>query len=58
MTLGWLSMSAQDWEDALKFRELAGKRPLVEEFLLELAAAAYDHMENGKARFGVVLSMS
>jgi len=45
------------WEDALKFRGLAGKCPLVEEFLLELAASAYDHMENGKARFGVVLSM-
>jgi len=45
------------WEDALKFRGLAGKCPLVEEFLLELAASAYDHMENGKARFGVLLSM-
>jgi len=51
-------MSAQDWEDALKFRGPAGKRPLVEEFLLELAAASYDHMENEKARFGVVLSKS
>jgi len=42
-------VSAQDSEDALKFCDLTDIRPLVEEFLLELAAAAYDHMTGGKA---------
>jgi D-arabinose 1-dehydrogenase-like Zn-dependent alcohol dehydrogenase len=54
---GWPSGSAQDSEDTLNFCALTGIRPMVETFPLEQAAAAYDRMLSGKARFRVVLTM-
>jgi D-arabinose 1-dehydrogenase-like Zn-dependent alcohol dehydrogenase len=55
---GWPSGSARDSEDALNFCALTGIRPMIETFPLEQAAAAYDRMLSGKARFRVVLTMS
>lgn len=55
---GWPSGSARDSEDTLNFCALTGIRPMVETFPLEQAAAAYDHMLSGKARFRVVLTMN
>ncbi|MBI5776359.1 MAG: alcohol dehydrogenase catalytic domain-containing protein [Nitrospirae bacterium] len=54
---GWPSGSARDSEDALNFCALTGIRPMIETFPLEQAAAAYDRMLSGKARFRVVLTM-
>jgi D-arabinose 1-dehydrogenase-like Zn-dependent alcohol dehydrogenase len=54
---GWPSGTARDSEDALNFCALTGIRPMVETFPLEKAAAAYDRMLSGKARFRVVLTM-
>ncbi len=55
---GWPSGSARDSEDTLNFCALTGIRPMVETFPLEQAAAAYDRMVSGKARFRVVLTMN
>lgn len=55
---GWPSGTARDSEDTLNFCALTGIRPMVEIFPLERAAAAYDRMMSGKARFRVVLTMS
>lgn len=55
---GWPSGSARDSEDTLNFCALTGIRPMVETFPLEQAAAAYERMLSGKARFRVVLTMS
>jgi D-arabinose 1-dehydrogenase-like Zn-dependent alcohol dehydrogenase len=55
---GWPSGSARDSEDTLNFCALTGIRPMVETFPLEQAAAAYDRMLSGKARFRVVLTMN
>ncbi len=54
---GWPSGTARDSEDTLNFCALTGIRPMVETFPLEQAAAAYDRMVSGKARFRVVLTM-
>ena len=54
---GWPSGTARDSEDTLNFCALNGIRPMVETFPLEQAAAAYDRMLSGKARFRVVLTM-
>lgn len=54
---GWPSGTAQDSTDALNFCALTGIRPMIESFPLERAAAAYDLMLSGKARFRVVLTM-
>ena len=54
---GWPSGTAHDSEDTLNFCALTGIRPMVETFPLEQAAAAYDRMMSGKARFRVVLTM-
>jgi D-arabinose 1-dehydrogenase-like Zn-dependent alcohol dehydrogenase len=54
---GWPSGTARDSEDTLNFCALTGIRPMVETFALEKAAAAYDRMLSGKARFRVVLTM-
>ncbi|MBU6432798.1 MAG: zinc-binding dehydrogenase, partial [Nitrospirae bacterium] len=54
---GWPSGTAKDSEDTLNFCALTGIRPMVETFLLEQAAAAYDRMMSGKARFRVVLTI-
>jgi D-arabinose 1-dehydrogenase-like Zn-dependent alcohol dehydrogenase len=54
---GWPSGTARDSEETLNFCALTGIRPMVETFPLEQAAAAYDRMLGGKARFRVVLAM-
>ena len=54
---GWPSGTARDSQDTLNFCALTGIRPLTETFPLEQAAAAYDRMLSGKARFRVVLTM-
>ena len=54
---GWPSGSARDSEETLNFCALTGIRPMVETFPLEQAAAAYDRMLSGKARFRVVLTI-
>ena len=55
---GWPSGSARDSEDTLNFCALTGIRPMIETFPLEQAAAGYERMLSGKARFRVVLTMS
>ncbi|HEY3197511.1 MAG TPA: alcohol dehydrogenase [Nitrospirales bacterium] len=55
---GWPSGTARDSEDALNFCALTGVRPMVESFPLEQAAAGYERMLSGKARFRVVLTMN
>ena len=54
---GWPSGTAKDSEDTLNFCALTGIRPMVETFPLEKAAAAYDRMLSGQARFRAVLTM-
>ena len=54
---GWPSGTARDSEDTLNYCALTGIRPMVETFPLKQAAAAYDRMLSGKARFRVVLTM-
>ncbi len=54
---GWPSGTARDSEDTLNFCALTGIRPMVETFPLEQAAAGYERMLSGKARFRVVLTM-
>ena len=48
---------AADSEETLAFSALSEVRPMVETFPLEQAAAAYDRMMSGAARFRVVLTM-
>ncbi len=52
---GWASGISTDSEDALRFCAFSGVRPMIETFPLTEAAAAYDRMMSGKARFRVVL---
>ena len=52
---GWPSGISTDSEDALRFCAFSGVRPMIETFPLTEAAAAYDRMMSGKARFRVVL---
>ncbi len=54
---GWPSGVAADSEDTLSFSALREVRPMVETFPLDQAAAAYDRMMSGAARFRVVLTM-
>jgi len=54
---GWPSGTGKDSEDTLNFCALTGTRPMIETFPLEKAAAAYDRMLSGKAKFRVVLTM-
>ena len=54
---GWPSGSARDSEETLNFCALTGIRPMIETFPLEQAAAGYERMLSGKARFRVVLTM-
>lgn len=55
---GWPSGTAQDSEDTLNFCALTGIRPMVETLPLEQAAAGYERMMSGQARFRVVLTMN
>ncbi len=55
---GWPSGTATDSEDAMRLAALSGIRPMIETYPLAEAAAAYDRMMSGKARFRVVLKMN
>jgi D-arabinose 1-dehydrogenase-like Zn-dependent alcohol dehydrogenase len=55
--VGWLSGTAKDSEDALKFAAANSIRPMIETFPLERAADAYEHMLSGKVRFRSVLKI-
>jgi D-arabinose 1-dehydrogenase-like Zn-dependent alcohol dehydrogenase len=54
---GWASGIPTDSEDALRFAELSGVRPMIETYPLERAAEAYARMMSGDAQFRVVLTM-
>jgi len=54
---GWASGVAADSEDTLSFSAMTGVRPMIEEFPLEQAAAAYQRMMSGRAKFRVVLTI-
>src|ERR671938_21120 len=54
--IGWPSGTSIDSQDTLSFSVLSGARSMNEEFSLEHAAEAYDHMTSGKARFRCVLT--
>jgi D-arabinose 1-dehydrogenase-like Zn-dependent alcohol dehydrogenase len=54
---GWASGTPTDSEDALRFAELSGVRPMCETYPLERAAEAYARMLSGDAQFRVVLTM-
>ena len=54
---GWYSGTSLDSQETLKFSVLSGVRSMNESFPLEKAAEAYERMEQGKARFRVVLTM-
>lgn len=53
--MGWYSGTSIDSEDTLSFSVLTGVRSMNEIYRLEDAAAAYERMISGKARFRVVL---
>jgi D-arabinose 1-dehydrogenase-like Zn-dependent alcohol dehydrogenase len=55
---GWPSGTARDSQDTLNFCALTGIRPMIETLPLEQAAAGYERMLSGKARFRVVLTMN
>ncbi len=55
---GWPSGTAKDSADTLNFCALTGIRPMVETLPLEQAAAGYDRMLSGKAKFRMVLTMN
>jgi len=47
----------KDFFTPLRFSSLSGIRPMIERYPLEKAAAAFEQMISGKARFRVVLTM-
>jgi D-arabinose 1-dehydrogenase-like Zn-dependent alcohol dehydrogenase len=49
--MGWPSGTSIDSQDTLSFSVLSGVRSMDEEFPLEHAAEAYDHMMSGKAKW-------
>jgi D-arabinose 1-dehydrogenase-like Zn-dependent alcohol dehydrogenase len=53
---GHPSGTSKDSEDTLRFCRITGVRPMVETLPLEQAAAAYDRMMDGGARFRMVLT--
>jgi D-arabinose 1-dehydrogenase-like Zn-dependent alcohol dehydrogenase len=55
--VGWYAGTAVDAEDALRFSRQAGVQSMNEVFPLERAAAAYERMKSGQARFRAVLVM-
>jgi D-arabinose 1-dehydrogenase-like Zn-dependent alcohol dehydrogenase len=54
---GWSGGIPTDSEDAVRFAELSGVRPMIETYPLERAAEAYARMLSGDAQFRVVLTM-
>jgi len=55
---GWPSGTAKDSEDTLNFCALTGVRAMIETLPLDQAAAGYERMMSGKARFRVVVTMN
>jgi alcohol dehydrogenase len=55
---GWYSGTSLDSQETLAFSVLSGVRPMNESFPLDRVNEAYERMENGKARFRVVLSIA
>ena len=55
---GWPSGSSIDSQDTMKFSQLTGVKPMVQEMPLEKAAEGYRLMMDNKARFRVVLTMT
>lgn len=54
--VGHASGTSKDSEDTLRFSALQDVRPTIETYPLEEAAAGYDRMMSGEARFRVVLT--
>jgi len=54
---GWSAGIPTDSEDALRFSEMTGVRPMIERYPLAQAAEGYARMTSGKAEFRVVLTM-
>lgn len=54
---GWSSGIPTDSEDALRFAELTGVRPMIEKYPFVKAGEAYARMMSGQAQFRVVLTM-
>jgi D-arabinose 1-dehydrogenase-like Zn-dependent alcohol dehydrogenase len=54
---GWAAGIPSDSEDTLRFAEMTGVRPMIEEYPLAKAAEGYARMMSGKAEFRVVLTM-
>jgi D-arabinose 1-dehydrogenase-like Zn-dependent alcohol dehydrogenase len=54
--IGWPSGTSIDSQDTLSFSVVSGVRSMNEEFPLERAAEAYDHMMSGKAKYRCVLT--
>jgi D-arabinose 1-dehydrogenase-like Zn-dependent alcohol dehydrogenase len=54
---GWYSGIATDSEDALRFAELTGVRPMIEKFPLAQANQAFARMMSGKVQFRAVLTV-
>jgi D-arabinose 1-dehydrogenase-like Zn-dependent alcohol dehydrogenase len=52
---GWPSGTSADSEDTLRFSALTGVEAMIETYPLARAAAAYERMMSGKARFRVVI---
>ena len=53
---GWYSGVSIDSQDTLAFSALTGVKAMIETYPLEQAAAAFERMMSGKARFRVVLT--
>jgi D-arabinose 1-dehydrogenase-like Zn-dependent alcohol dehydrogenase len=54
--IGWPAGTSIDSQDTLSFSVRSGVRSMNEDFPLEHAAEAYDHMMSGKAKFRCVLT--
>jgi D-arabinose 1-dehydrogenase-like Zn-dependent alcohol dehydrogenase len=55
--MGWPSGTSIDSQDTLAFSAQTGVRAMTEDFPLERAPEAYEHMMSGKARFRAVLTI-
>src|SRR5437762_6198159 len=55
---GWYSGTARDSQDALEFSALSGVHPMIEKYMLDRVAEAYEQMHSGKVRFRGVLTMA
>jgi alcohol dehydrogenase/propanol-preferring alcohol dehydrogenase len=55
--VGWPCGTAVDSEDTLKFSQMTGTKPMIEEYPLDKVNEAFARMMNNEARFRVVLKM-